>query len=369
MSDEARLIKESFARVEPVANQMAAFFYAQLFLYDPSLRDLFPTVMDAQRSRLLRALIRVVEGLDSPVLLEEYLGQLGHDHRKFGVRPEHYLTVGRALVAALREYSGESWTQEIEDAWITAYGTIAERMIAGAASAADAPPWWWAEVVRHERPAPDIGLITVRPHQPYPFRAGQYLTLETPRRPRLWRPYSIANAPRPDNLLTFHVRAVADGWVSTTLVRHTEPGDVLRLGPPAGSMRVEPGDGPDLVLVAGGTGLAPLRAIVEDMAEWNGDRAVHLFFGARRAEELYDMPTLNALSGRHPWLTVVPAVSDDASYAGRRGLVSDVAADYRPWTDREVLVSGSAAMIRATVARFRTRQVPVEQIRYDPVDA
>jgi NAD(P)H-flavin reductase/hemoglobin-like flavoprotein len=368
MSEDALVLKESFARVEHVAEKVAAFFYARLFVENPDLRDLFPVVMDVQRSRLLGALVRVVQGLDSPVLLEQYLEELGHDHRKFGVRPEHYAAVGRALVAALREYSGADWTQEAEEAWVTRYGAVAEQMIAGAESAAGTPPWWWAEVVEHERPARDVALITVRPDRPYPYRAGQYLSLETPRRARLWRTYSIANAPRQDNLLTFHVRAVPGGWVSGALVRRTAAGDVLRLGPPTGSMRVEPGAGRNLVLIAGGTGLAPLKAIVEEMARWNSRRSVHLFFGARRAAELYEMSWLCRLSGRHPWLTVVGAVSQDREYPGRRGRISDVAADYLPWPDHDVLVSGSPAMIRATLGRLRARRVPMGRIRYDPFD-
>jgi hemoglobin-like flavoprotein len=66
MSHEALLLKESFARVEHVAEKVAAFFYAQLFLEEPDLRELFPTVMDVQRSRLLGALVRIVQGVDSP---------------------------------------------------------------------------------------------------------------------------------------------------------------------------------------------------------------------------------------------------------------------------------------------------------------
>jgi NAD(P)H-flavin reductase len=368
MSEDARLLKESFGRVEPVAEKVAQSFYARLFVEDPALRELFPVVMDVQRSRLLGALVQVVQGLDSPVQLEELLGQLGRDHRKFGVRPEHYAAVGRALVGTLREYSAGSWTPEIETAWMNAYRQIAEWMIAGAQAVADTPAWWAAEVVEHAQPARNMALITVWPDQPYRYLAGQYLSLESPRWPRLWRTYSIGNAPHPDGRLTFHVRAVPDGWVSNALVRHTAPGDVLRLGPPIGSLRVVPGDGRDLVLVAGGTGLAPLQAIVEEMTGWNTCRSVHLFFGARRAEELYAMSWLSELSGRHPWLTVVPAVSDDPDYPGLRGPISEVAAGYCPWHDHDVLVSGSPAMIRATVRRMRERQVPVHRIRYDPFE-
>jgi NAD(P)H-flavin reductase/hemoglobin-like flavoprotein len=369
MSQEPLLIKESFAGVEPVADKVAAYFYARLFLEDPALREMFPLMMDVQRGRLLRALVRIVQSLDSPVQLEKFLTQLGHEHRKFGVRPEHYEVVGRSLIAALREYSpAGSWTPEVEAAWANAYEAVSQRMIAGAEQANGSPAWWYARVVRVERAARDIALLTLRPDQPYLFNPGQYLSLETPLRPRLWRTFSLANAPRPDGTLEVHVRAVPGGWVSGSLVAHTRVGDVLRLGPPRGRLHIPPGAGPDILLVAGGTGLAPFKAIIEGMLGWNRTRSVHLFFGARRANELYQLGSLMRLSGQHPWLTVVAAVSDEREHPGRHGLISDVARQYGQWSKHEVYVSGSPAMITATVTALRAQQVPPARILHDPYD-
>jgi NAD(P)H-flavin reductase/hemoglobin-like flavoprotein len=369
MSHEPVLLKESFARVEHVADKVAARFYARLFIENPELRGMFPLMMDVSRTKLLRALVRIVAGMDSPVQLEGYLGRLGHDHRKFGVLPEHYPAVGRALLVAIRDFTPEGcWTPEIEAAWISAYEGLAERMVAGAARSAGSPACWQARVVRVERAARDIALLTLRPDQPYRYRPGQYLSLETPHRARLWRTYSIGNAPRRDGALELHVKAVPEGWVSGALVWHTRVGDVLRLGPPMGSMPLDPGAGPDLLLVAGGTGVAPFKAMIEGLIGWNVSRSVHLFVGARRAEDLYQLGGLLRLAERYPWLTVIGAVSDDPTFPGRRGLISDVAAMAGNWTRHQVYVSGSAPMIRATVAALRQRQVPIEQIRHDPLE-
>lgn len=369
MSYEPALLKESFARVEHVADRVAARFYARLFIEHPELRDMFPVMMDVSRTKLLRALVRIVAGMDSPVQLEGYLGRLGHDHRKFGVRPEHYPAVGRALLTAIRDFTPEEcWTAQIEAAWISAYGEMAERMITGAERAAGTPAWWNARVVRVERAARDVSLLTVRPDRPYPFRAGQYLSVETPRRARLWRSYSIANAPRRDGSIELHVKAVPEGWVSSALVAHTKVGDVLRLGPPMGAMPLDPGAGPDLLMVAGSTGLAPFKAMIETLIGWNLSRSVHLFIGARRPEELYALGGLARIAERHPWLTVVGAVSDEPAFPGRRGLISDVVAAAGDWTRHQVLVSGPPAMIRSTVAALRQHRVPLEQIRHDPLE-
>jgi ferredoxin-NADP reductase len=125
------------------------------------------------------------------------------------------------------------------------------------------PAAWTAEVIQVDHRAENIAVLTIAPDQPLPFRAGQHLTVQTPRWPQVWRPFSIACMPRDDGLLTLHVKAVPGGWVSTALVHHTPPGAELVLGPALGTMTLDRAAGRDLLCVAGGTGLAPIKAIIE----------------------------------------------------------------------------------------------------------
>jgi NAD(P)H-flavin reductase/hemoglobin-like flavoprotein len=368
MFADVHLVKQSWDRIEPIAGRVAAQFYARLFVEAPELRELFPMVLGGQQEHFVLALRRVVQGLDSPLLLERYLHQLGQDHRKFAVRPEFYLPFGRALIATLREHSAE-WDDRIEEAWITAYATVADRMMAGASDAGRGPAWWDAVVVAHHRPAPDIAVITLRPDRSYGFYPGQYLTLQTPRRSRLWRPYSIANAPRPDGTLELHVRAVPGGEVSGALVRHTTVGDPVRLGPPLGTMQVDPDSDRDLLFVAGGTGLAPCKAMLEHVARWNNRRQASIFYGARRTDDLYGLSALFRFAQGLPWLTVVGAVSDDPTYFGRRGVVCDVAIGAGDWSGRDVYVAGPPGMVPVTVDMLRRHGVPLARISYDPITA
>jgi len=370
MSLDPRLIQESFALVEESADKVASHFYALLFLEDPSLRDMFPPMMDSQRDRLLAALVKVVHQVHEPDSLVEYLQQLGRDHRKFGVRPEHYDTVGRCLVAAMKRFARPGWTAEMDAAWATAFQLVAGTMITAAEDAArSTPAYWTGRVVGHHRPSSSLAVLTVEPDQPYPFRPGQYAAIETMRWPRVWRSYSIANAPRPDGLLTFQVRALDGGWVSSALVHHTRLGDTLRLGPAVGAMVCDSASVRDVLLIGGGTGIAPLLAIAEDMTRWNTNRQVVVYFGARRTSDLYAMPALEALRERSPWLSIVPCVSHDAWYTGERGLLPDVltrhGVDRLNWTEHDVYLSGSAAMIRATLARLIELEVPGPQLCFD----
>jgi len=369
MSPDALVMRDSWALVEPRADRVAEYFYARLFVENPELRDLFPVAMNAQRVRLLRALVRVMQDIDRPHELRPFLSQLGADHRKFGVRPEHYAAVGRALLAALRTYAGDGWTREAEAVWSTAYRRMSNLMLdAAEAVPASTPACWDADVIAVERRGEDIAVVTLHPREPFPYRAGQYVSVSTAHRERLWRPFSIANAPRPDGLVELHVRAVGAGWVSSALVWRLRVGDVVRLGAPMGTLALDPRSSRDLLCVAGGTGLAPLKAILEDAARSGFERRAHLFVGARDEHGLYDMKALWRMAARLPWLTVVPAVSDGPTWIGEHGLLPDVLERYGTWTGHDVLVSGSPSMIRATVARLEDLGVPGARIRYDPYD-
>jgi hemoglobin-like flavoprotein len=192
-AEDAALLEENLRLIEDRSDRVINYFYATLFLESPELRSLFPAAMDAQRDRLFRALLNAVRNLGTPESFVPMLMRLGRDHRKYGVRAADYDAVGRALITALERFSEDVWVPELEDAWVRAYAYIAKTMIEGAnQAAATEPAWWRAEIVAHERRAEDIAVITVRPDQPFPYRAGQFASIETPYRPRSWRHYSMA---------------------------------------------------------------------------------------------------------------------------------------------------------------------------------
>ncbi|MER5196378.1 globin domain-containing protein [Streptomyces sp. NPDC002755] len=364
VSPDAVLVRRTMAEVAPVADKVTSYFYALLFVRHPDLRSLFPPAMDAQRDRLLKALLTAAEHMDNRAVLVEYLQNLGRGHRKYGTRAEHYPAVGECLIGALSKYAGAVWNAETEAAWVRTYTTISQVMIdAAAVDELRAPPWWYAEVVTHDLRTPDVAILTVRPNQPYPFRAGQYTSLETPWWPRIWRHYSFASAPRSDGLLAFHVKAVPAGWVSSALVHRARPGDVVRLGPPAGSMTVDHTRDSGLLCLGGGTGIAPIKALVEDVAEHGTRRPVEVFYGARSDHDLYDIDTLLRLQQSHPWLEVRPVVD-------RHGLLQlpDAIRAFGPWAEYDAYVSGPPGMIRSGVDALRGVGIPEERIRHDSVE-
>jgi NAD(P)H-flavin reductase/hemoglobin-like flavoprotein len=361
-SPDALLVRRTLAELEPVADRATSYFYALLFIRHPALRELFPPAMDTQRDRLFKALLTAAEHMDNPEVLTEYLKQLGSGHRKYGTRPAHYPAVGEALIGALARFAPATWDQEAEAAWVRTYRSISQIMIdAAAASELRSPAWWHAEVVAHDLRTPDIAVVTLRPDQPYPFLAGQYTSLETPWWPRIWRHYSFAAAPRADGLLTLHVKAVPAGWVSNALVHRARPGDVLRLGPPAGSMTVDHTTDSGLLCIGGGTGIAPIKALVEDVAEHGERRPVEVFYGARTDFDLYDIDTMLRLQKSHSWLSVRPVVDDRAQFP-------EAVRKFGPWNAYDAYLSGPPGMIRSGLHALRTVGIPGNRIRHDSVE-
>ena len=130
--EQVQLVQDSFAKVAAIRDQAAALFYRRLFELDPGLRPLFKGAMTAQGARLMTALGGVVGSLDQLERILPDLCALGHRHGAYGVRPEHYATVGEALIWTLEQALGPAFTREMRRAWIDAYGRLAWTMIAAA---------------------------------------------------------------------------------------------------------------------------------------------------------------------------------------------------------------------------------------------
>jgi NAD(P)H-flavin reductase/hemoglobin-like flavoprotein len=362
-------IRETFAEVARAGDDAAAYFYAWLFLRRPELRQLFPPAMDEQRDRLFRALARIVESLSTPEEMASYLSQLGRDHRKYSVTPDMYDAVGEALIATLRAFAGPKFTDAAAEAWQQTYIAGSSLMIRAAEEdAVRSPALWTAEVIRHEDRGNGIAVLTVAPDEVLPYAAGQHVTVQTTRWPKVWRPYSIACRPREDGLISVHVKAISGGWVSNALVSHTSPGDSILIGPPLGTMTLSQAGERDLLCVAGGTGLSPIKAIVEQAVKESRPaqrRNIFMFCGARTRAELYDMKDLWRLTDAFPWLQLTPVTSDDPAFDGMQGNVGRVAARYMPSRDCEAFVAGPPDMVRETIRVLKRAGIPRERIHYD----
>jgi|ERR1043166_5572288 hemoglobin-like flavoprotein len=124
----ARLIRETFAKIEPRAAIAALVFYQRLFTLDPSLRALFQHDIEQQGVKLMQALQFAVATLERPRELQPVLESLGRRHVYYGVKECHYETVGAALIDTFAHLLGPSFTPEVREAWTAVYAFMSDTM-------------------------------------------------------------------------------------------------------------------------------------------------------------------------------------------------------------------------------------------------
>ncbi|MGZ8744428.1 MAG: globin domain-containing protein [Nocardioides sp.] len=363
-------LQSSWDRVAKHGDQVALYFYSHIFVSHPEVRSMFPLSMAGQRDKFVSALGRVVSHADQLEGDAAFLRHLGRDHRKYAVVAEHYDAVGASLCATLKHFLGSEWDEELAAEWTAAYQVIARIMVEAAEiSSETTPDSWDAEVVSAERRTMDLTLLTIRPERPFHFLPGQSVSMQIPQRPRLWRYFSPANAPRPDGSLDLHVQQIDGGQVSTAVVRSLKVGDTVKLGAPVGERLTRLANDPrDLLMVAGGTGLAPLRAVLEQVdQEWQRTRRaprVHLLHGVRMPWHLYDRPRLRELARERPWFDYTEVVSDDPSHPGTRGKVGTVAAR-QALHERTAMVCGGPQMVAHTLEQLTLAGMHAHRIKYE----
>lgn len=243
-------------------------------------------------------------------------------------------------------------------------------------------PEWTSTVVGHHRLRHDLAVIRLI-GEFVPFAAGQSVEVRVPQHPGVRRRLSPALPPSLDGKLEFHVRTVPGGWCSGAIVADTQPGDEWRIGAPAGGFWVDP-DGDEVVMIAGGTGLAPMRAQILELARKPSPPPTYLFVGGRSPRDLYASDMLYLLAAELPWLTVIPVVENpndpnwvDEWYEQSRvdigfapddllyGTLADVLGSHGAFVEHQVLVCGSPAMVQTTVDRLLETGTPPERIQFE----
>jgi NAD(P)H-flavin reductase/hemoglobin-like flavoprotein len=367
---DSHALQRSWDQVTKHGHDVALFFYSHIFVSHPEVRSMFPLSMSSQRDKFVTALGRVVSQVDQLEHDATFLQHLGRDHRKYAVVMEHYNAVGASLFATLRHFLKDDWNEDLAADWAAAYQVIARIMVEAADTAADtSPDWWDADVVSVERRMMDLTLLTVRPRGELRFLPGQSLSMEIPQRPRMWRYFSPANAPREDGSIDLHVQQIDGGQVSTALVRSLKVGDKVKLGAPVGERLTRKDHDPtDLLMVAGGTGLAPLRSVLEQVdREWQRFGTaprVHLLHGVRMPWHLHDRARMRDLAQNRPWFDYTEVVSDDPSFPGTRGKVGTIAARLH-LVGRTAMVCGGPQMVAHTLEQLSATGMAPEDIKYE----
>ena len=220
-----------------------------------------------------------------------------------------------------------------------------------------------ARVERMQRLAPDVMALFLKlpANERLDFAAGQYIEIITGDGKR--RAYSLANPPHDNALLQLHVRLSPGGGFSERVFTQMKERDMLRVEGPLGRFQLDQASSKPIILLAGGTGFAPIKSIMEHLLHLGSGRRIDLYWGARDRAGLYlpDLPLRWAAEQR---LRYVPVLSDPLpgdAWDGRCGLVHQaVLADCADLSAHQVYAAGSPAMVVAAQQDFVARGLPAD---------
>lgn len=223
-----------------------------------------------------------------------------------------------------------------------------------------------ARVAEIEDATHDIRIFRLAPVDgpPLAFRAGQYARLRFADLPP--RDYSMANRPG-EPLLEFHVRNVGDG-ASGYVAHRLTCGEIVAVEGPLGDAYLRAEHVGPVIAVAGGSGLAPIKSIVETALSAMRAQPVHCYFGARDERDVYLERRLRGLEAEHARFRFVPVLSEPTGpSARRRGPVGDaVAADFGSLAGAKAYLAGPPAMVESVTAMLRARGLSDDDIHADP---
>ncbi|MDI5935891.1 2Fe-2S iron-sulfur cluster-binding protein [Halomonas kalidii] len=196
------------------------------------------------------------------------------------------------------------------------------------------------------------------------FHPGQYLNVMlddgSP------RSFSMASPPQGETF-DFHIRRVPGGYFTGHLETHYQPGDILDVELPLGTFRHAVDSPRDLLMVAGGTGLAPIKSIIESLLDRPDAPNIILYWGVRHAEDLYLDERLHHWARTLPNFRYVPVLSEaDDQWGGRRGFVHEaVCQDHADLSSFDAYLCGPPPMIAAAKNGLAQRGMSVERIFSD----
>ena len=188
------------------------------------------------------------------------------------------------------------------------------------------------------------------------FAAGQYIAILT--KDQKQRNFSLANAPHDDGFLELHIRRIEGGAFTRHVFDEMKERDVLRIKGPLGEFRLREDSDKPVIFVAGGTGFAPVKAMIEHALQLGLQRPMHLYWGGRRPPDLYLLE--EARQWENGGIKFTPVLSEalpEDGWQGRTGLVHQaVLDDFNDLSGHEIYACGTPAMVEAAHRDFTAQR-------------
>ena len=228
-----------------------------------------------------------------------------------------------------------------------------------------------ARVQKLTRAAPDVIILELKlpASERLQFLAGQYIDILLKDGKR--RAFSLANAPHDDACLQLHIRLVPGGLFTEHVFSTMKERDILRFNGPHGTFFLREESAKPVLLVAGGTGFAPVKAIVEHAIAEKCMRPIDIYWGGRGRADLYLAQLAEQWATEHANIRFIPVLAEpDSEWAGRRGLVHESAMqDFPDLSGHQVYVCGAPGMIAAAQRDFISQcRLPDDEFFADSFD-
>jgi len=196
------------------------------------------------------------------------------------------------------------------------------------------------------------------------FLAGQYIDfILEGHKPRA---FSIANAPHNTDAIELHIRHVAGGIFTDQLFNEMKVGEKLHIEGPLGSFFLREDSDNPILLIAGGTGFAPLKGIIEHAIETGITRPIHFYHGVREEKDLYMNELAQSWADQNEHIQYTPVLSDVDDWAGRTGFVHQIVAeDYPDMSTFDVYMAGPPIMVDSAKIAFRKAGMDSNNLYYD----
>lgn len=302
-TDQKLLISATVPVLKENGVLLTKYFYDRMFTHHPELKNLFNMgnqKSGKQQTALALAVLAYAENIANPMVLLPVVDRIGHKHVSLDIRPEHYVIVGKHLIASIQEVLGEAATPAIVDAWTAAYQQLAALMSGHEADIyqqkTNTEYGWtgWRPFVVKQKIAESDEITSlylypsdggkVAKHQP-----GQFISVRT-FLPQLKlnqaRQYSISSAPDSEYYRISVKRELGkeidtNGMISNRLHDHVNEQDILEITAPSGNFVLTDGLDAPVTLISGGVGLTPLLSMLQSLISKDHEHPINWLHGCR----------------------------------------------------------------------------------------
>ena len=224
-------------------------------------------------------------------------------------------------------------------------------------------------IIKMEKLAPDVMMLHLKlpASERLQFLAGQYIDILL--KDGRARSFSLANSPGHDEFLELHIREVPGGDFTERVFHGMKEKDLLRIKGPLGSFFLRDDSERPIIMMAGGTGFAPAKGMIEQAIEMGLQQPITLYWGVRATADLYQYELIEKWTQENERIHFIPVLSEpdkDDNWQGRTGFVHDaVADDFKDLSAHDVYMCGPPPMIEAAKKAFALRGVDQEHLFYD----